>query len=72
MGLGPEWRKDFDPSRALSSAHRLGLPKLYMLTLDVRLRLPAYHFKSGPGNAILGAWERTAQALTALVGVEIG
>jgi hypothetical protein len=38
VGLGPEWRKDFDPSRALSNAHRLGLPKLYMLTLDVRLR----------------------------------
>jgi hypothetical protein len=38
VGLGPEWRKDFDPSRALSNVHRLGLPKLYMLKFDVRLR----------------------------------
>jgi hypothetical protein len=62
----------YDRSRALTNAHRLGLPKLYMLTLDVRFRSPAYYFKTKPGNAILGAWERTAQTLTALVGVGIG
>ena len=43
-----------------------------MLTLDMRFRFPAHRFKTWPGNAILGAWERTAQTLTALVGVEIG
>jgi hypothetical protein len=63
---------DRDRSRASSSAHRLGLPKLYILTLDVRFRAPAHRFKTGSGNAILGAWERTAQTLTALVGVGIG
>ena len=63
---------DYDRSRASSLAHRLGLRKLYMLTLDVRLRHPAYHFKTGSGNAILGAWERTAQTFTALAGVKIG
>ncbi len=53
-------------------AHRLGLPKLYMLTLDVRLRHLAHFFTTSPSNEILGAWERTAQTLTALVRVEIG
>jgi hypothetical protein len=62
----------YDPSSASSNPHRLGLPKLYMLTLNVRFRPPACCFKTKPCNAILGAWERTAQTLTALIGVEIG
>ena len=63
---------DYDRSSTLRIAHRLGLPKLHMLTLDVRLSYPAHTFTSGSGNAILGAWERTERTLTALVGVETG
>ena len=62
----------YDRSSTLHIAHRLGLPKLYMLTLDVRLRHLAHFFTTSPSNEILGAWERTAQTLTALVRVEIG
>ena len=72
MGPEPGSGVDYDLSRALAGAHRLGLLKLYMLTLDGRPRLPACSFTSGPGNEILGAWERTEQTLTALVGMEIG
>jgi len=50
----------YDPSSASSNPHRLGLPKLYMLTLDLRLRYAVLSFTSGRGNAILVTWERTA------------
>ncbi len=72
MAPDQAWGIRWDRSRALPNAHRLGLLKLYMLTLDLRFRFPACCFKTGPGGAILGAWERTAQTLTALVRVEIG